>query len=293
VDQRDRDHHEHECDPDERREVVGRGRLDLGIPEDLHDTDERDQDGVLLEADEVVEERWDHPTHCLRHDDEAKCLEAGEAEGGIIIPPDGYLKAAKDLCTENNVLLIWDEIQTGFARTGRDFAWQHEDAEPDMMCLGKALGGGVYPVSAVVGKREVLSVFNPGDHGSTFGGNPLAAVVGIASIAAMVEQDLSARSERLGKRLLNGLLPLLSPARGGGGGVESPVEDIRGRGLLVGLEVKEGVDTHALSQAFLGQRILTKETRSRTFRFAPPLTITESEVDEVVARVGKALRSVS
>ena len=223
----------------------------------------------------------------------AVLLEPIQAEGGIIIPPDGYLKAVRDLCTANNVLLIWDEIQTGFARTGKDFAWQHEDAEPDMMCLGKALGGGVYPVSAVVGKRAVMQTFKPGDHGSTFGGNPLAAVVGIAAMASMREENLAGRSERLGKRLVDGLLPLLSPARGGGGGVESPVEDIRGRGLLVGLEVKEGVDTKALTQAFLDQRILTKETRSRTFRFAPPLTITEAQIDEIIARTAKALQAVS
>src|SRR5690606_17797466 len=135
----------------------------------------------------------------------AVLMEPIQAEGGIIIPPAGYLKAVRDLCTENNVLLIWDEIQTGFARTGKDFAWQHEDAEPDMMCLGKALGGGVYPVSAVVGKRAVMQTFKPGDHGSTFGGNPLAAVVGIAAMASMREQNLTGRSERLGKRLLEGL----------------------------------------------------------------------------------------
>ncbi|MDQ2985841.1 MAG: ornithine--oxo-acid transaminase [Armatimonadota bacterium] len=213
----------------------------------------------------------------------AVLMEPIQAEGGIIIPPAGYLAQVRKLCTENNVLLIWDEIQTGFARTGKDFAWQHEDAEPDMMCLGKALGGGVYPVSAVVGKKSVLGVFKPGDHGSTFGGNPLAAVVGIAAMSTMREQNLTERSERLGRRLMDGLEAIRTEA----------VEDIRGRGLLVGLEVKEGVDTHALSQAFLDQRILTKETRSRTFRFAPPLTITEEQVDEIIRRVAKALEAVS
>jgi ornithine--oxo-acid transaminase len=243
-------------------------------------------------------------------------MEPIQAEGGIIIPPAGYLKAVRDLCTDNNVLLIWDEIQTGFARTGKDFAWQHEDAEPDMMCLGKALGGGVYPVSAVVGKKSVLGVYKPGDHGSTFGGNPLGAVVGIAAMASIREQGLSARSERLGKRLLEGLIAATSfrpeqsavtsfrPERSGVEESQSAdrsldsarddgiVTDIRGRGLLVGLEVKEGVDTKALSQAFLDQRILTKETRSRTFRFAPPLTITEEQIDEIIARTAKALESV-
>src|SRR5438477_7504436 len=107
----------------------------------------------------------------------AVLIEPIQAEGGIIIPPDGYLAAVRGLCTKNNVLLIWDEIQTGFCRTGKKFAWQHEDAEPDLMCLGKALGGGIFPVAAVVGKRDVLEVFKPGDHGSTFGGNPLACVI--------------------------------------------------------------------------------------------------------------------
>lgn len=242
----------------------------------------------------------------------AVLMEPIQAEGGIIIPPDGYLKAVRDLCTENNVLLIWDEIQTGFARTGKDFAWQHEDAEPDMMCLGKALGGGVYPVSAVVGKRKVLSVFKPGDHGSTFGGNPLAAVVGIAAMASMREQDLSGRSARLGKRLLDGLADALSfrpeqseepsfrperseveESRSLDYARDDKVQSLRGRGLLVGVEVREGVDTKALSQAFLDQRILTKETRSRTFRLAPPLTITEEQVDEIIRRVAKALQAVT
>lgn len=213
----------------------------------------------------------------------AVLMEPIQAEGGIIIPPDGYLAAVRRLCTENNVLLIWDEIQTGFARTGKDFAWQHEDAEPDMMCLGKALGGGVYPVSAVVGKRAVLGVFQPGDHGSTFGGNPLGAVVAIAAMASIREQNLTERSARLGKRLLDGLARLASSDK------SDIVEDVRGRGLLVGLEVRAGVDTAALSKAFLDQRILTKETRSRTFRFAPPLTITEAQVDEIVAMTEKAL----
>jgi ornithine--oxo-acid transaminase len=214
----------------------------------------------------------------------AVLMEPIQAEGGIIIPPDGYLAEVRQLCTQNNALLIWDEIQTGFGRTGKNFAWQHEDAEPDMMCLGKALGGGVYPVSAVVGKRNVMSVFQPGDHGSTFGGNPLAAVVGIAAMVSMQEDGLTERSERLGKQLLDGLREIAK---------SELVEDVRGRGLLVGLEVRESVDTRTLSQAFLNERILTKETRSRTFRFAPPLTITEAQVDEIVARTARVLAAIS
>lgn len=206
-----------------------------------------------------------------------------QAEGGILFPPPGYMEELRKLCDEQNVLLIWDEIQTGFCRTGKPFAWQHEDAKPDLMCLGKALGGGILPVSAVVGKREVVSVFQPGDHGSTFGGNPLGAVVAIAAIEEMKEKKLAERSAAMGKKLLDGLRA-------------KPFEcilDVRGRGLLVGLEVTPETDTKKLGAAFLDCGILTKETRSRTFRFAPPLIISEEEVDEVLVRIELALAKVS
>jgi ornithine--oxo-acid transaminase len=212
----------------------------------------------------------------------AVLMEPIQAEGGIIIPPAGYMQQVRSICTENNVLLIWDEIQTGFCRTGRKFAWQHESAEPDMMCLGKALGGGVYPVAAVVGKRATMQVFKPGDHGSTFGGNPLACVVALAAMSEMESQDYALLSEGQGKRLLDGLRTIEHPA----------IEDIRGRGLLVGLEVFDGTDTKALATAFLREGILTKETRNRTFRFAPPLVIKDSEVDLVVDKTRRALASV-
>lgn len=206
-----------------------------------------------------------------------------QAEGGILFPPEGYMAGLRRLCDQQNVLLIWDEIQTGFCRTGKRFAWQHEDAKPDLMCLGKALGGGIMPVSAVVGKREVIEVFRPGDHGSTFGGNPLGAVIAIAAIEEMKSKKLDIRSAELGQRLLDGIVGL---------GFEC-VDEVRGRGLLVGMEVKEGTDTKKLSAAFLDCGILTKETRSRTFRFAPPLIASESEIDEIVKRTGLALSQVS
>lgn len=206
-------------------------------------------------------------------------MEPIQAEGGIIFPPDGYLAAARRICTEKNVLIIWDEIQTGFCRTGEKFAWQHEDARPEMMCLGKALGGGVFPVAAVVGDRDVMSVFHPGDHGSTFGGNPLACVIALAAMEEMNREGLAERSAAMGRRMLDGFRKL----------PQDKIEDIRGRGLLVGLEVIEGTDTQRLVEHFIEEGILTKETRHRTFRFAPPLTITEAMVDDIVARVGKAL----
>lgn len=209
-------------------------------------------------------------------------MEPIQAEGGILFPPDGYLEAVRSTCTSNNVLLIWDEIQTGFCRTGKRFAWEHEAAKPDMMCLGKALGGGVLPVSAVVGSKEVLSVFKPGDHGSTFGGNPLACVVGIAAMDEMVDRDLAGNSQRMGDRLLKAIEDM----------PHDFIENVRGRGLLVGLEVHEGVDTKRLSAAFLEHGLLTKETRSHTFRFAPPLVITDEELDDAIARIRAALDSM-
>jgi len=210
-------------------------------------------------------------------------MEPIQAEGGILFPPDGYMAALRALCTKHNVLLIWDEIQTGFCRTGKRFAWQHEDAKPDMMCLGKALGGGVMPVSAVVGSKDVLSVFKPGDHGSTFGGNPLASVIGIAAMTEMLDLDLERQSAEKGKWLLDALSALPYDF----------IEDVRGRGLLVGLEVKEGVDTKKLVEAFVENGVLTKETRSRTFRYAPPLTITQEELELVVAKSKAALDAVT
>lgn len=209
-------------------------------------------------------------------------LEPIQAEGGILFPPDGFMAELRKLCDRHRILLIWDEIQTGFCRTGKRFAWEHEDAKPDLMCLGKALGGGIMPVSAVVGSREVIGVFKPGDHGSTFGGNPLAAVVAVAAMREMVKLDLEGQSARQGAKLKQALIDLNHPA----------VEDVRGRGLLVGLEVREGTDTKRLSEAFLKEGILTKETRSHTFRFAPPLTITDRELEEAIAAISLALDSV-
>lgn len=206
-------------------------------------------------------------------------MEPIQAEGGILFPPDGYMAAVRRLCDKHRVLLIWDEIQTGFCRTGKRFAWQHEDAKPDMMCLGKALGGGIMPVSAVVGSHEVMSVFKPGDHGSTFGGNPLACVVAMAAMQEMKDKRLAENSARLGQVLLDKLAALRHDC----------VEDVRGRGLLVGLEVKPDTDTKRLSQAFLENGLLTKETRSHTFRFAPPLIITDAQIDDVVERISAAL----
>lgn len=212
----------------------------------------------------------------------AVLMEPIQAEGGILLPPSGFLAALRNLCREKNVLLVWDEVQTGFCRTGKRFAWQHEDAEPDMICLGKALGGGVLPVAAVAGKARVMEVFKPGDHGSTFGGNPLASVVAVEAMAQMAEHSYEVRAAELGNSLMNGFLSLEHPS----------IHEVRGKGLLLGLEVKEGTDASRLQESFLSHGILTKETRHRTFRFAPPLNSELGLIDEVVHRVGKALASL-
>lgn len=213
----------------------------------------------------------------------AVLMEPIQAEGGMIFPPEGFMSELRNLCTEKNVLLIWDEIQTGFGRTGKKFAWMHENARPDMMCLGKALGGGIFPVAAVVGLEQTMKVFVPGDHGSTFGGNPVACVVALATIAEFEHRDLCKNSEKMGNLLLKKLQAL----------PQKCIEDVRGRGLLVGLEVVEGTDTAKLSKAFIEQGILTKETRHRTFRFAPPLIIDEALVGKIVDRTARALDAVS
>jgi ornithine--oxo-acid transaminase len=202
-----------------------------------------------------------------------------QAEGGILMPPDGWMAEVRSICTENNVLLAWDEIQTGFCRTGRKFAWQYEDAKPDLMAVGKPLGGGLLPVSAAIGTKEVMEVFTPGDHGSTFGGNPLASVVALTALAEMEVNDYAGRSAALGERLKNGLECINNPK----------IKEVRGRGLLVGMEVADDVDGKKLTKSFIECGILTKETRSKTFRFAPPLVIEESLVDEIVERTAKAL----
>lgn len=205
-----------------------------------------------------------------------------QAEGGIIIPPDGYMNQVRKLCDENNVLLIWDEVQTGFARTGKRFAWQYEEAKPDMIAVGKPLGGGIMPVSAAVGRREVMEVFRPGDHGSTFGGNPLGCVVALSALAEMEIEDFAGQATQKGDRLMEGLRALNAPQ----------IEEIRGRGLLIGMEVHEGVDTYQLSHNLIHNGLLTKETRNRTFRFTPPVVIPDIQIDEIVSRVGASLRGL-
>jgi len=197
-------------------------------------------------------------------------MEPIQGEGGIIVPPEGYLREVREITKKNNVLLILDEIQTGFGRTGKMFAYQHEDIRPDMVILGKALGGGVYPVSAVVADNYIMDVFTPGDHGSTFGGNPLAAAVGMAAIEVLLEENLVEKAEKMGNYFMEKLREINSPY----------IKEIRGKGLLVGLEVKkEYGSTRPFCEKLAEKGLLCKETHEQTIRFAPALNITKEDLD--------------
>jgi ornithine--oxo-acid transaminase len=209
-------------------------------------------------------------------------VEPIQAEAGILMPPDGYLSAARALCRRHGLLFVLDEIQTGLARTGRSFAFEHEpDTEPDLLIVGKALGGGVYPVSAVIGTHEVLGLMQPGDHGSTFGGNPLAAAVAESALAVIVDERLAERAEMLGRRLCLGLEAIGS----------SHVKEIRGRGLLIGVEIEpESGTARTFSEKLLQRGVLSKDTHKQVLRIAPPLIMTEAEVDWLVDQLAAVLR---
>ncbi len=196
-------------------------------------------------------------------------VEPVQGEAGIIVPPAGYLARCAALCRKHNVLMICDEVQTGLGRTGSNFAFQQEGFIPDGLTLGKALGGGFLPVSAFVA----------GDHGSTFGGNPLGAAVGMAAIDYLIDNDLSARSAELGDYLLGELRKLESPL----------ITDVRGKGLFIGVEVEERVGARAVCEALLRQGVLSKDTHGTVIRFAPPLTIKKTELDIAVKALKAAL----
>jgi ornithine--oxo-acid transaminase len=212
----------------------------------------------------------------------ALLVEPIQAEAGILMPPAGYLAAARALCREHNVLFVLDEIQTGLGRTGRMFAHEHErGAAPDVLVLGKALGGGVYPVSAVLASRALLTLFRPGDHGSTFGGNPLAAAVGRAALEVLVEEDLPARAAGLGEHLLAALRKLEAPC----------VTAIRGRGLLIGIELAASAGAaRAYCERLLARGVLAKDTHAQVIRLAPPLVVERAELDWLVEQLRVVLR---
>jgi ornithine--oxo-acid transaminase len=207
-------------------------------------------------------------------------VEPIQGEAGILIPPDGYLKGALELCRKNRVLLIADEIQTGFGRTGKMFCSDWEGVHPDLYVVGKALGGGFLPVSAVIGKNETLGLFRPGDHGSTFGGNPLACAVGLAALDVLVDEKLAQKSDEMGRYFMEHLRALKSPK----------VKEVRGKGLLIGVHIK---DEHGTARPYceklMDLGILAKETHGQVIRFAPPLVITREEADWALERIAKVL----
>lgn len=202
-------------------------------------------------------------------------VEPIQGEAGIIMPPAGYLKAARELCTKNNVLFIADEIQVGLCRTGTMFACETEDVEPDMYILGKALGGGVLPISCVVANKDILGVFNPGSHGSTFGGNPMACAVSIASLEVLVDDKLAENSKELGNYFMEELKQIKHPS----------IKEVRGRGLFIGVELTEDARPYCEKLKELG--LLCKETHDTVIRFAPPLVINKEEIDWALERIKK------
>ena len=211
-------------------------------------------------------------------------VEPIQGEGGINVPPPGYLAEAERICRANNVLLLCDEIQSGLGRTGRLLACQHEGVLPDGLMLGKALGGGLLPVSLFLARREVMKVFTPGDHGSTFGGNPIAAAVGLAALETLIDEGLIERAATVGAHLLNRLASIKNPI----------IRDVRGRGLFAGVELdRDLASAGAVVMRLLRAGVLTKDTHRNTIRFAPPLIIDESQVDWAVDRLTEVLDDVA
>ena len=207
-------------------------------------------------------------------------VEPVQGEGGVIVPDEGYYKKIREITKKYNVLLIADEIQTGFGRTGTLFAMDREGVKPDILVVGKALGGGIYPVSAILAADDIMDVFKPGDHGSTFGGNPLASAVGMASLEVILEEKLPERAEELGNYFMEELRKINSPY----------VKEVRGRGLLVGVEIKKEIATaRPFCEKLMKLGILAKETHEQVIRFAPPLIIKKEEIDWALERIRKVL----
>jgi ornithine--oxo-acid transaminase len=209
----------------------------------------------------------------------AVLLEPIQGEAGIVIPPDGYLREVRRITHERGVLFIADEIQSGLGRTGTTFACEREDVVPDVYALGKALGGGVLPVSAVTARRELMDVFTPGSHGSTFGGNPLACAVGRAVVGLLETGEFQARSRELGARLAAGLRELPG----------DKVAEVRAVGLWAGIELVPGLPARQVCERMLELGVLAKDTHETTVRLAPPLVVTDSEVDLLVDTLGRAI----
>ncbi len=205
-------------------------------------------------------------------------VEPIQGEAGIYVPSTGYLRELRRICTEKKILLILDEIQTGFCRTGKMFAFEHEGITPDILCVGKALGGGLYPVSACLSSKEMMSVFTPGSHGSTFGGNPLASAIAEESLNVLIDEKLAERATKMGEYFVSRLRQVRS----------KKIKEIRHRGLLIGVEFHLGPDetVRPICEKLMAQGVLAKDTHEKTIRFAPPLVITKEEVDWAMDRIG-------
>ncbi len=203
-----------------------------------------------------------------------------QGEGGVIVPPENYLKNVRTICDRHNILMVADEIQTGLGRTGKLLACDHEGVKADMVTLGKALSGGAYPISAVVASKEVLGVFNPGDHGSTFGGNPLAGAIGRAALNVIVEEKLPERASELGSYLMNRLSEINSPL----------IKEYRGKGLLVGVELTQSAGgARKYCEALQSRGVLAKETHDVVIRLAPPLIISQKDLDYAIDQLAEVL----
>lgn len=211
-------------------------------------------------------------------------VEPIQGEAGIIVPPAGYLTACADICRKNNVLMICDEIQTGLGRTGKFLAYQHENIQPDGVLLGKALGGSMLPVSLFLAKKAVIDVFNPGDHGSTFGGNELAAHIGLTALNIIMEEKFSECAAAMGHRLMQHLQKINSPL----------IADIRGKGLLIGIEINPKIcSAREICLALLAKGLLSKETHETVVRLAPPLIINADQIDQIAAIIHQTLAEFS
>jgi ornithine--oxo-acid transaminase len=207
-------------------------------------------------------------------------VEPIQGEGGVVVPPDGYLKATLEICKKNNVLFITDEIQCGLGRSGKLFAFEYEEIHPDMVIIGKALSGGCYPVSAVLSTKDILGVFKPGDHGSTFGGNPLGAAVAREALKVLVEEKLIENSAELGKYFIEELRKINS----------KHIKEIRGKGLFIGVELnKEAKGARRFCESLMQRGILCKETHEHVIRFAPPLVIKKDEIDWAISHIKEVL----
>ncbi|MGZ3496703.1 MAG: ornithine--oxo-acid transaminase [Vulcanimicrobiaceae bacterium] len=207
-------------------------------------------------------------------------IEPIQGEGGVNVPPEGFLKRAWGLCREHRVLFIADEIQTGLGRTGDLFACDYDGIKPDVMVVGKALGGGYYPVSAALASAELMGLFKPGDHGSTFGGNPLGSAVAEAALDVIVDEHLVERSRYAGAKLMQGLREIASPL----------IKEIRGRGLMIGIELT--IEARRVSEALLARGVAAKDTHEKVLRIAPPLVIDEAELELILRAFREAIAAI-